>query len=149
MFDEDSLKNLQLSVERATYYTCPYCGKRSLVEEATIVEQKHKTISKETKIKTGCLGKMYAETTEVYSAYKIRRCKDCARKYGTRCKAVALLCWLIIPAIIGLVKMSWASFFCSIFLGLFLSGVIFYILNQNVDIEDAFKKNAIAPPYSF
>ncbi|WP_165157853.1 hypothetical protein [Parabacteroides sp. ZJ-118] len=146
MFDEEVLKDLQVSMDRITYYTCPYCGKRSLVSEATIVSQKYKTISRETKIKTGCLGKMYAETTEVYSAYNIRICKDCARKQGIRTKTIALLCWIILPSIIGFIKMSWVSFFCSIFLGLILSGIVFCIVEQKVDVEDAFEKNAIAPP---
>lgn len=145
MFDEETLKNLQVLVNNMTYYTCPYCGNKNLVKEATIVTQKHKTLRKETKIKTGCMGKMYAETTEIYSAYNIRKCKKCAKKDSLRAKLIIFSCWIITPIIIGFIKASWVSFLFSIFLGLILSGVIFLIVDSKVDIEDAFTKNAIAP----
>ena len=45
------MKNIKDIAEKALYYTCPYCGNKSLISEAKIVEQKDKTIRKETKIK--------------------------------------------------------------------------------------------------
>ena len=139
-----NIEDIACYVEKALYYTCPYCGTKSLISEAKIVEQKDKTIRKETKIKTGALGKMYAETTEVYSVYRIQQCPKCEKSKRVKSSFILIMCAVILPIIVGIIKMSFVSFFLSVFLGLILAGIVYTIfIDEKIDIEDAIEKNAI------
>ena len=139
-----NIETFAYHAERALYYTCPYCGKKSLISDAQIVEQKDKTIRKDTKIKTGCLGKKYVETTEVYSVYRIRQCPQCAKSKRINAIIILVICAIILPIVIGIIKMSFASFFFSVLFGLLLSGITYAVfVDKKIDIEDAIEKNAI------
>lgn len=139
--------DLKSKIEKILYFTCPYCGKKTLISEAKIVQQKDKTIRKETQFKTGPLGKMYAETTEVYTAFNIRQCPACAKKHKRNIYIIFIICGVIFPIVMGVIKMSFVSFFAAIFLGLiFLMIIAPLLMDKRVDINDAYKKNAIAPP---
>ena len=139
-----NIEDIAYYAEKALYYTCPYGGTKSLISEAKIVEQKDKTIRKETKIKTGALGKMYAETTEVYSVYRIRQCPKCEKSKRAKSSFILIMCAVILPIIVGIIKMSFVSFFLSVFSGLILAGIVYAIfVDEKIDIEDAIEKNAI------
>lgn len=139
----DLIDKLALGIEMTTYYTCPYCGEKSIISEAHIVEQKDKTIHKETRFKTGALGKQYLETIEVYSVYRIRKCPKCTKKKRKQTILIIAFFAIILPIVIGTIMMSFTSFFLSIFGGLILSCLIGVSMDEKIDIEDAFKKNAI------
>lgn len=138
-----------IDVERLTHFTCPICGKKSSIAECSTFEQKDKTLRKDKKVVSGALGKQYIQTTEVYSAYHIRQCKQCAKRMKKKFYISLFSFMLVIPAIFGIIKESWASFFASMFLGLFVFAISCYFIMPSVDIEDARKKNAIEPPKLF
>lgn len=140
----ENINELADYAEKTLYYTCPYCGTKSLISDAKIVEQKDKTIHKETKFKRGALGKMYAETTEIYSVYRIRQCPKCEKSKRTNAIFIFVICAVILPIIVGIIKMNFVSFIISIFFGLILAGIAYAIfVDEKIDIEDAFEKNAI------
>ena len=70
---------------------------------------------------------MYAETTEVYSIYRIRQCPNCEKSKRTNAIFILIICAVVLPIIVGIIKMSFVSFFISIFLGLILAGIAYAI----------------------
>lgn len=139
-----ALKRLsEIDIEALTEFTCPICGKQAKISECSTFEQKDKTLRKDRKIVSGVLGKQYIQTTEVYSAYKVRRCKDCNKRFWRSRKIAALICLVIIPLIVAVCKQSIGVFFGSIVLGIIPFGIYNGLTWPKVDIHDAIKKNAI------
>lgn len=138
-----------INLDNITHFTCPICGKRSLISECETFEQKDKTLRKDKKVMSGALGKQYIQTTEVYSAYHIRQCKRCAKRMKMKFYISGLTFLLIIPAIWGFIQAIWGSFFGAMFLGFFVFAISCYFIMPSVDINDARKKNAIEPPKYF
>lgn len=137
------MTTLNINISNLTEFTCPICGKRAKISECSTFEQKDKTLSKNRKIVSGALGKQYIQTTEVYSAYKIRRCKDCNKRFWRSRKIVAFICLVIIPLIVAVCKQSIGIFFGCMIMGLIPFGIYNGITWPKVDIIDAIKKNAI------
>lgn len=144
------MANLEnINIQDGTYFTCPFCGRKSLISECSTFEQKDKTLRKDKKVISGALGKQYIQTTEVYSAYKVRRCKDCNKRFWRSRKIAALICLLIIPLIIAICKHSVGIFFGCMVLGLIPFGIYNGLTWPKVDIADAMIKNAIEKPNLF
>lgn len=141
----DVFKSVNFSkINDGFYFVCPYCGMKTLKSEAKIVEQKDKLLSKETKYQRGPLGKGFFVTTETYSVYKIRQCPNCAEKVRKQIIRIYIICSLVIPAILGLIHMSFVSFGIAVFLGIILSAIIVgQCVERKVDIEKALKDNAV------
>lgn len=135
--------NQNNSISNLTEFTCPICGKRAKIYECSTFEQKDKTLRKNRKVVSGALGKQYIQTTEVYSAYKVRRCKDCNKRFWRSRKIAALICLVIIPLIVAVSKQSIGIFFGCMLLGLVPFGIYNGITWPKIDINDAIKKNAI------
>lgn len=131
------------------YFTCPICGKKSKIDQCSTFEQKDKILRKEKKVITGVLGKQYIQTTEVYSAYNIRRCKKCTQRFWRSRKIAAFICCILIPAIIAICKHSFGIYFGFMFLGLIPFGIYNGLTWPSVDIENAKKNNAIETPKLF
>lgn len=143
------LSSLNINIQDNIYFTCPFCGRRSLISECSTIEQKDKTIRTDSKIVSGVMGKQYKQTTEVYTAYKVRHCNKCHKAFTRNRNIAVFLLLFFAPCFVGIMKHSMQAFFFTLFAGIVLFVIYLRTTWPKADIADAIRKNAIEKPNLF